>query len=95
MQLFHQALLKVSYLVIKKGPSLEHPNLVLVSYGSPYVVYDMPHMPCVLNAYSPDHNMQSAALRVLTGDLEATGTSPVNLEAPYQLKSQEGLRYAR
>ena len=72
-----------------------HPNLVLVSYGSPYVVYDMPHMPCVLNAYSPDHNMQSAALRVLTGDLEATGTSPVNLEAPYQLKSQEGLRYAR
>ena len=71
-----------------------HPNLLLVSYGSPYLVYDMPHMPCVINAYSPEPMMQKAVLRVLTGELKPTGTSPVNLEAPYALKSVEGLRYA-
>ena len=71
-----------------------HPRLVLVSYGSPYILYDMPHTPCVINAYSPDLNMQTAVLRVLTGELSPTATSPVNLEAPYQLKHLEGLRYA-
>ncbi len=72
-----------------------HPALILVSYGSPYLLYDMPHMPCVINAYSPDVQMQQAVLRVLTGQLTATGTSPVNLEAPYLFKPLEGLRYGR
>jgi len=72
-----------------------HPKLVLVSYGSPYLNYDTPHVPCVINAYSPDLNMQKAVLRVLLGDLTPTGTSPVNLEAPYVLKYLEGLRYSR
>ncbi len=70
-----------------------HPNLILVSYGSPYIIYETPHMPFAINAYSHDSKMPKAVLRVLTGDLVATGTSPVNLEAPYQLKSMEGLRY--
>jgi len=70
-----------------------HPRLVMVSYGSPYIVYDMPHLPCVINAYSPDPNTQAAALRVLTGELDPVGTSPVNVEAPYLFKSLEGLRY--
>jgi hypothetical protein len=70
-----------------------HPNLILVSYGSPYLNYDLPHIPCVINAYSPDLNMQKAVLRVLVGELVPTGTSPVNLEAPFMLKSLEGFRY--
>ena len=67
-----------------------HPQLILVSYGSPYLVYDMPHMPCVINAYSPELMMQKAVLRVLTGELEPTGTTPVNLNAPYALKHLKG-----
>jgi beta-N-acetylhexosaminidase len=72
-----------------------HPNLVLISYGTPYLIYDMPHVPCVINAYSPDLNMQLAVLQVLTGELIPTATSPVNLEAPYTLKYLEWLRYTR
>ncbi|MCP4535698.1 MAG: glycoside hydrolase family 3 protein [Chloroflexi bacterium] len=71
-----------------------HPRLVLVSYGSPYLIYDAPHLPCVINAYSPDLNTQKAVLQVLTGELDPTGKSPVNLEAPYLFKYLEGLRYA-
>ncbi|NCF67309.1 MAG: hypothetical protein GWP61_15165 [Chloroflexi bacterium] len=71
-----------------------HPNLVLVSDGSPDLVCDTPHMPCVINASSPDLNMQKAVLRVLTGEVIPTGTSPANVEAPYLFKYLEGLRYA-
>lgn len=72
-----------------------HEKMILVSYGSPYLGYDMPHLPCVLNAYSPDLMMQKAVLGVLTGDLKAIGTSPVKLDAPYTLKYLEGLRYSQ
>ena len=70
-----------------------HPRLVLVSYGSPYLLYEMPRLPLVINAYSPDLNTQKAVLRLLTGEIEAMGKSPVNLDSPYLFKSLAGLRY--
>ncbi len=70
-----------------------HPGLVFVSYGSPYLDYDFPHLPLVINAYSAAVQTQQAVLRVLTGQITATGQSPVNLNSPYLFKSQAGLRY--
>ena len=70
-----------------------HPRLVFVSYGSPYHLYEMPHLPLVINAYSPDLNTQKAVVRLLTGEIKATGKSPVNLNRPYRLKPLEGLWY--
>ncbi len=70
-----------------------HPRLALVSYGSPYLLYEMPRLPLVINAYSPDLNTQKAVLRLLTGEIAATGKSPVNLDSPYLFKSLAGLRY--
>ncbi|RLD09197.1 MAG: hypothetical protein DRI56_04685 [Chloroflexota bacterium] len=64
-----------------------HPRLVFVSYGSPYHTYDMPNLPTVINAYSPDTSTQKAVLRVLTGEIKAKGHSPVDLEAPYRFKN--------
>jgi beta-N-acetylhexosaminidase len=69
-----------------------HPRLVFVSYGSPYHLYEMPNLPLVINAYSPDLNTQKAVLRLLVGEIKATGKSPVNLDSPYRLKSVEALR---
>ena len=70
-----------------------HPRLALVSYGSPYLLYEMPHLPLVINAYSPDLKTQEAVLRLLVGEIKPTGQSPVDLDAPYRLKGLEGLRY--
>jgi hypothetical protein len=53
----------------------------------------MPHVPCVINAYSPDMNTQKAVVKVLTGALAAAGTSPVDLEAPYYGKHEVAKRY--
>ena len=47
-----------------------HPRLLLISYGSPYLVYDM----------------QTAVLKIITGEAPALGTPPVDLDAPYQIK---------
>jgi len=70
-----------------------HPRLVFVSYGSPYLLYEMPNLPLAINAYSPDLNTQKAVLRLLIGEINAMGKSPVDLDSPYRLKSVEGLRY--
>lgn len=70
-----------------------HPRLALVSYGSPYLLYEMPRLPLVINAYSPDLSTQEAVLRLLTGEISAAGKSPVDLDAPYRFKPLEGLRY--
>ncbi|MBN1982208.1 MAG: hypothetical protein JW795_11795 [Chitinivibrionales bacterium] len=64
-----------------------HPRLVVISWGSPYLGYEMPHIPCIINAYSPDPVMQKAVVAVLTGEAKACGTSPVDLESPYRYKS--------
>ncbi len=69
-----------------------HKRLILVSYGSPYLEYEMPHLPCVINAYSPDLNTQKAVVGVLAGEIDAVGTSPVDLEASYFYKSALGMR---
>jgi beta-N-acetylhexosaminidase len=66
-----------------------HPGLVVVSYGTPYLIYEMPHLPCLINGYSPDLNTQRAVLELLTGQLEPTGTSPVDLDRPYRFKSPD------
>ncbi|MBN1766241.1 MAG: glycoside hydrolase family 3 protein [Sedimentisphaerales bacterium] len=62
---------------------LHHPRLVFISYGSPYHIYDYPHTPVFINAYSADKNTQSAVLQFLTGEIPANGKSPVNLEKAY------------
>ncbi len=70
-----------------------HPRLILISWGSPYLGYEMPHVPCIINAYSPDENTQRAVVKILSGELTAVGTSPVDLEAPYYSKELVGKRY--
>lgn len=69
-----------------------HPRLVMISYGSPYMSYEMPHVPLVVNAYSNDLNSQKAVLRILSGEIAANGVSPVDLDSPYFTKSLDGIR---
>ena len=69
-----------------------HPRLVMISYGSPYMSYEMPFVPLVINAYSNDLNTQKAELRVLSGEIQAKGISPVDLDSPYFTKSLDGFR---
>jgi len=68
-----------------------HPRMVVVSYGSPYHLYDLPKIPALVNAYCPTQATQQAVLKVLTGQMQATGTSPVDLDSPYRFKAFDHL----
>ncbi len=58
-----------------------HPKrLLMFSFGSPYLIYDCPEIPFYANAYSPDDSSQCAVVDFLMGELEAKGTSPVDLD---------------
>lgn len=58
-----------------------HP--VLVHYGSPYGLSDLPwkeHLGGLLVAYKDSESNQKAAAKVLTGEIEAVGELPVTVE---------------
>lgn len=57
-----------------------HPNLYFTSFGNPYQLYEHPRLPWYLNAYSPDKATQEAYVKLLFGELEATGQTPVDVE---------------
>jgi beta-N-acetylhexosaminidase len=54
--------------------------VVHVSFGSPYLIHDVPWAGTLLNAYSPDPSTQAAVAEWLFGELKPTGTSPVDLD---------------
>ena len=57
----------------------EHPNVYYTSFGSPYLLHEMPHIPNLLAAYGGAETSQRAAVRVWLGELAATGQLPVAL----------------
>lgn len=50
-----------------------------LSFGSPYHLHDLPHIPAFINCYSAHRDAQRAAVDALTGRLPLPGTSPVDL----------------
>lgn len=56
---------------------------IAISYSNPYYVnYYMDNAPIRINAYSLDEHSQKAVVDVLTGKIEASATTPVNLDNP-------------
>lgn len=56
---------------------------IAISYSNPYYVnYYMDNAPIRINAYSLDEHSQKAVVNVLCGEIEANGTTPVNLNNP-------------
>lgn len=58
-------------------------RLVVVSFGSPYVLQQMPHLPVYLCAYGSAEVSQVAAAQALFGEIDITGRLPVSLSADY------------
>lgn len=55
-------------------------RVVFISYGTPYLLHDLPRIPALINAYSPDPLTQRAVADLLLGRIAPRGISPVNLE---------------
>lgn len=56
---------------IRISAAMERPwhekECALTSFGYPYYLYDVPRMPCVVNAYMVGKTMQKATLECLMG----------------------------
>jgi beta-N-acetylhexosaminidase len=53
--------------------------LIVISYGSPYIVHEFPKVSTILNAYYNDEITQNAVVDILLGKSVAKGISPVRL----------------
>jgi beta-N-acetylhexosaminidase len=52
--------------------------VVMASFGYPYLLYDAPRAPCMINAYATMPSMQAAVVECLMGRAAWTGNSPVD-----------------
>lgn len=57
----------------------EHPHVFYTSFGSPYLLYELPHIPNLLATYGGADVSQSAAVKVWLGEIAAQGVLPVTL----------------
>jgi beta-N-acetylhexosaminidase len=68
---------------------------VHVSFGTPYLVHDVPWADTMVNAYSPDVHTQAAVVDWLLGRQKATGVSPVDLDRPARVRDLIARAFAR
>lgn len=59
------------------GDLFQHPCVVFTSFGDPYKLHDYPYLQTYINAFSSSEASQRAAAKVILGEIEATGKSPV------------------
>ena len=57
----------------------EHPQVYYTSFGSPYLLYELPHISNLIVTYSGTPESQQAAVKVWLGEMEAQGILPVTL----------------
>lgn len=58
---------------------VEDPKVVFTAFGDPFKIYDLPSLHSYIAAYSVREVSQRAAVRVWLGELEPTGTCPVDM----------------
>jgi beta-N-acetylhexosaminidase len=63
-----------------RGVGVAHPRVIFTSFGDPYKLYDLPFLRTYVNAYSHDDITFRAFVKVLLGEIPASGKSPVALK---------------
>ena len=54
-------------------------NVIFTSFGSPYKLFEQPHIPNFIAAYGASEASQRAAVKVWLGEIPAEGKCPVRL----------------
>jgi beta-N-acetylhexosaminidase len=58
---------------------VDHPAVAYTTFGSPYVAYELPHIPNLIATYGSGNDSQRAAVKVWLGEMEAQGVLPVRM----------------
>jgi len=60
---------------------MDHSQVRYTTFGNPYVLHELPHLPNLLATYSDSPASQQAAVKVWLGEIAAQGDCPVRLPA--------------
>ena len=63
-----------------RGVAVDHPRVIFTSFGDPYKLYELPFLRTYVNAYGAAKESLKAFVKVLLGEKEAVGKSPVELK---------------
>ncbi|MCC5846757.1 MAG: hypothetical protein JJU29_01580 [Verrucomicrobia bacterium] len=77
MHMGHTRLYSPQAMIFWRGFAARHADLRCTSFGTPYILYDQPHLPNMLLAYSGVEPCQRAAVDVWLGTRKAVGVCPV------------------
>ncbi|MFW6289065.1 MAG: glycoside hydrolase family 3 protein [Spirochaetota bacterium] len=79
MQMGHTRLYAPPAMHFWRGFHVDHADVRFTSFGSPYILFDAPHLPNLIVGYGGAESVQRAVARAWLGKLEPTGQSPVRL----------------
>lgn len=79
MELGHTRLYGARAMTFWHGFYTSHPDVRFTSFGTPYILFDQPHLPNMMLAYGGLEDSQRAAVDVWLGSQTATGKCPVKL----------------
>ncbi len=82
---YHGGSMRVGWnniMVMWRAYVLQHKRFIFTSFGDPYKIYDFPYLKEYVNAFSNTDESQIAVVKVILGEIEATGKNPVDFK-PY------------
>ncbi len=74
----------VQAMALWRGYLLQNPNVVFISMGDPYKLYDYPFAKTYVNAFSNSKASQRAIVKMVMGEIPALGKSPVRFEGYFE-----------
>lgn len=77
MVMGHTRLYSANAMTFWRGFYTDHADVRCSSFGTPYILFDQPHLPNLLQAYGASPMQQRVAVDVWLGKKPALGTSPV------------------
>ncbi len=67
-----------------RGVAVDHPCVIFTSFGDPYKLYELPFLRTYINAYGAAQESMRALVKVILGEIPATGKSPVELKGFFE-----------
>ena len=86
---YHGGSLRVAWdniMVLWHAHVLQHPNVIMTSFGDPYKIREFPYMKEYINAFSDCDATQRAVAKVILGKIKAQGKNPVSLKPYFEIE---------
>lgn len=88
---YHGSTLRIgwsSIMTMWRAYILKNPNVVAVSFGDPYKLFDMPYLKEYINAYYATPEAEIAVVKAVLGEIPFMGKSPVEFKGFFKREAE-------